>query len=74
VTNGIEAARCLRQLGSRSRIVFLTVNADRDFVDAALSAGGAGYVLKARLVTDLIPAIWSALNGGVFISLPLRQD
>jgi DNA-binding NarL/FixJ family response regulator len=73
VTNGIEAARCLRELGSRSRVVFLTVNADRDFVDAALSAGGLGYVLKTRLLTDLIPAIWSALRGTLFISPPLRS-
>jgi DNA-binding NarL/FixJ family response regulator len=74
VTNGIEAARCLRMLGSRSRVVFLTANSDRDFVGAAVSAGGLGYVLKTRLLTDLIPAIWSALGGTLFISPPLRSE
>jgi DNA-binding NarL/FixJ family response regulator len=73
VTNGIEVARCLQQLGCRSRIVFLTVNDDQDFVEAAVSAGGVGYVLKTRLLTDLIPAIWSALRGTLFISPPLRS-
>src|SRR5437868_6427680 len=39
LVNGIEAASRLKELGSRARIVFLTVNEDPDFVEAALCAG-----------------------------------
>jgi hypothetical protein len=38
-------------------LIFLTVQEDRDFLEAAFSVGGLGYVLKPRLATDLIPAI-----------------
>jgi DNA-binding NarL/FixJ family response regulator len=68
VLNGIEAACRLKELGSCAKVIFLTVNADAEFVDAALSAGALGYVLKPSLATDLIPAIWAVLEGDTFIS------
>lgn len=68
VENGISAACHLRDLGSTTRVVFLTVNQDPDFVEAAMSAGALGYVLKQSLATELVPAIWSAMHGNVFIS------
>jgi two-component system response regulator DegU len=66
--NGIETASRLRSSGSPIRIVFLTVHEDCDFLDAAVSAGGQGYVLKSHLATDLVPAIESVLKGRSFIS------
>ena len=68
VLDGLEAARRLKDLNCRTRIVFLTVHADRDFVEAALAAGASGYVLKALLTKDLIPAIYAALEGTTFVS------
>jgi hypothetical protein len=38
----------------RSGLVFLTVHKDADFPRAALDAGGLGYVVKARLASDLL--------------------
>jgi DNA-binding NarL/FixJ family response regulator len=55
--NGIEAARKLRAMGSRAKIVFLTVHADPDYVRAALGAGAVGYVLKSELASDLLPCL-----------------
>jgi len=66
--SGIEAALRLKKSGSLTRVVFLTVHADLDFVEAALSAGALGYVLKPLLATHLIPAIRKALEGKVFVS------
>ena len=37
-----------------ARLVFLTVHEDADFARAALDAGGLGYVVKARLASDLL--------------------
>jgi DNA-binding NarL/FixJ family response regulator len=68
VLTGIEAALRLREAGSRARIIFLTVHEDLDFVEAALSAGAVGYVLKPSMATDLVPAIRKALEGSTFIS------
>ena len=45
--NGIEAARRVRQLSPKSRIVFLSQHNDLDVVRAALSTGALAYVHKA---------------------------
>jgi len=66
--NGLEAASRLRELGCGVRLVFLTVTADSDFVETALSLGALGYVLKPFLITDLAPAIWAAMQGNTFVS------
>jgi DNA-binding NarL/FixJ family response regulator len=71
VLNGLQAAKQLQTADCRAKIIFLTVYAGRDFLDAAFSAGASGYVNKARLSTDLIPAIHEAMLGRIFISAPL---
>ena len=68
ILNGIEAAKLLRDSGSTTRIVFLTVHRDPDFVKACFAAGAIAYVLKARMATDLLPAIQKALVGHSSIS------
>jgi DNA-binding NarL/FixJ family response regulator len=66
--DGIEAARRLRDSRHPARLVFLTVHEKREFARAALDAGGLGYVVKARLASDLVPAIRAALADRRFIS------
>ena len=68
VLTGIEAALRLQEAGSRAKLIFLTVHEDLDFVEAAISAGAVGYVLKPSMATDLVPAIRKALDGQIFIS------
>ena len=69
VLNGIEAAKRILEAKPLTRIVFLTVEKDRDTCRAALEAGACGYVLKPRLATDLIPAIELAKDGRRFVSV-----
>lgn len=66
--SGIEVARELKKRGSKARIVFLTVHDDSDIVATCLAAGGIGYVLKVNMDTDLIPALYDALEGRIFVS------
>jgi NarL family two-component system response regulator LiaR len=66
--NGIETARRLKEFDLYPKVVFLSGYADRDFVEAAFSAGALAYVLKPCLATDLIPAIQAALEGNTFVS------
>ncbi len=68
VLDGIKAAERLQETGCRAKIVFLTVHDDADFARAALATGALGYVLKPRLVSDLIVAINEALAGRTFVS------
>jgi len=74
--DGVEAARQLRRSQRRARLVFLTVHEDADFARAAVDAGGLGYVVKARLASDLLPAIRAALADRRFISptISLEQN
>jgi DNA-binding NarL/FixJ family response regulator len=72
--DGIEAARQLQGSQRPARLVFLTIHEDADYARAALDAGGFGYVVKARLATDLLPAIRSALAIRPFISPNVQLD
>ena len=68
VLNGIEAAKRLRDSGSESRIIFLTVHQDLDFIKVCFAAGALAYVTKPRISADLLPAIEQALVGHSFVS------
>ncbi len=68
VMNGIETARCLKEAGVKTRIVFLTVHDDPEFAREALEAGALGYVIKQRIGSDLVAAIKEAHAGRSFVS------
>jgi DNA-binding NarL/FixJ family response regulator len=65
---GIEVASRLIARDSDTRIVFLTVHDDPDYLRSAMATGALGYIVKARLATDLIPALRAALAGRSFVS------
>jgi DNA-binding NarL/FixJ family response regulator len=68
VMNGLEAASRLKKVGSSAKVVLVTVHDDPEFVEAALSAGASGYVLKTCLATELIESILIVMKGEIFIS------
>jgi DNA-binding NarL/FixJ family response regulator len=63
--SGFEVARRLRETQSTTKIVFLTLLLGEDFVREARSCGH-GYVSKARVYTDLLPAVEAALRDEFF--------
>lgn len=69
--NGIEAARQIQTLSSKSKILFVTENRSSDVAEEALRAGGLGYVLKSDAEKDLVSAIDAVLSGKRFISATL---
>jgi DNA-binding NarL/FixJ family response regulator len=68
VLDGIEAANKLRDSGSASRIIFLTIHQDLEFIKACFAAGALAYVSKPRMSADLLSAIQEALVGHSFVS------
>jgi DNA-binding NarL/FixJ family response regulator len=66
--DGIQAAHRLREMGSKAQIVFLTIYESPEFVEACLAEEALGFVLKAQMKADLIPAINAALSGECFVS------
>lgn len=65
--DGMRAAMEVKRLGLWSKLIFLTVQEDHDYVQAAHSIG-ASYVLKARMHVDLPVAMREALAGRTFVS------
>jgi DNA-binding NarL/FixJ family response regulator len=68
ILNGIDAAIQLKNSSCKSKIVFLSVHSDPEFVETCLSIGALGYVIKTQMATELMPAIREALAGRVFVS------
>jgi DNA-binding NarL/FixJ family response regulator len=66
--SGLEAASCIRRRGSRAAVVCLTAHQEPEIVEAAWRAGALGYVAKAALARDLVPAVRAALEGRRFVS------
>jgi DNA-binding NarL/FixJ family response regulator len=66
--NGIEAARQVRRNSPDARILFVTMQTDRIYVEEAFRAGAAGYVLKQAAATELVEAIRTVLRGRTYIS------
>ena len=66
--NGIKVARQMRSLVPESIIIFLTQESSAELVEAALSLGARGYVVKARAQADLFAAVEAALSGKTFVS------
>ena len=69
IVNGFEVADRLKRSGSKTKIVFLSIHEDLDFVRAAYAAGASAYVIKRRLASDLLMAIRAALAGDTFTSV-----
>ena len=66
--NGLQTASELKSAQNRTKVVFLTVHEDPDFVAAAFSAGASAYVVKSDVTTDLVLAIRDVLDGHRYIS------
>ena len=72
VLDGLQAASQLHRKECRTKVVFLTVHQDQDYIDAALAAGASGYVTKSHITSDLVPAIREALDGRIYISKSIK--
>jgi signal transduction histidine kinase len=68
--DGFQTLEQLRRDGAETRVVFLTMHRDDEFVSAAINAGARGYVLKSRIHLDLISAIDHVLAGRLFVPSP----
>lgn len=71
--NGIEAARQIRSLVRKAKIMFLSSDSDPDVVRAAFLAGGRGYILKSDAEGGLLHGIEAVLLGKQFVSSSLKE-
>jgi DNA-binding NarL/FixJ family response regulator len=70
--NGIQASSRLRESHPRTKILFLSIHEQSEYISAAFSAGASGYVTKRRLSSDLALAVREVNRGHTFLSPSLR--
>ena len=72
ILNGLEAARQVRQLLPRVKLVFVTQQVDLRYLQAALKSGANGFVAKQSASSELLAALEQVLRGGRYIT-PLLE-
>jgi DNA-binding NarL/FixJ family response regulator len=72
--NGIEAARQIRRECPRARIVVLTQQSDRRYVQEAFRAGVHGYILKQSAASELAAALKEVLKGHYYVTRTLAPE
>jgi len=72
--DGLQAAARLRDANCRTRVIFLTIHEQPEYVSAAFSNGASGYVTKRRLSSDLVLAVQTVLGGETFVSPTLQRS
>jgi DNA-binding NarL/FixJ family response regulator len=71
--NGIEAARRILLRASQSKILFMSQESDPEVVQAALSAGGRGYIVKSHAGSEMLAAIEAVVRGEQYLSQGLAE-
>lgn len=69
--NGLEAAPVLSTASPLSRILFLSIYDNEQYVQEALRVGGAGYLLKDVSRNEMLSAIMAVASGGTYIGSKL---
>lgn len=72
--NGIKAAKMLKNDNPKNKIMFLTIYNDKEYLMEALKIGVEGYILKDADSDELIKAIRTISNGGVYIHPSLVSE
>ncbi len=73
-TNGLMAARTIRQRSPNTRVIFLSMHENEEYFKEALRAGAAGYVLKRAAATDLVAAIRAVQHGDTYLDPQLTRQ
>jgi DNA-binding NarL/FixJ family response regulator len=71
--NGLNAGQRLKQLIPQTKLIYLTMNMDREIAAEAFRLGASGYLVKSSAGTELIKAIRDALRGKLYIT-PLMTE
>jgi DNA-binding NarL/FixJ family response regulator len=66
--NGLDAARQLRRLMPRVKVIFLTVSEDPDLAAEAFRCGASGYLLKNSAASELLQAIQEVFQGRSYVT------
>jgi DNA-binding NarL/FixJ family response regulator len=72
--NGIDAAIQIKTSLPAVKLLFVTMHANPAYLEAALSAGATGYVLKSAAREELLDAIGTVLTGRIYVTPSLSSE
>jgi DNA-binding NarL/FixJ family response regulator len=71
--NGLEAARQIAREVPSAKVLILSAYNDDQYIEAAIEAGAAGYLMKETVGNDLLRAIREIAKGNAFFSPPVAK-
>jgi two-component system invasion response regulator UvrY len=71
--NGIEATRSIREFAPDMKIIGVSVQVERSYVNEMLRNGANGYVTKNSPSTEMVMAIDAVLAGNTYICEEIRE-
>ncbi len=72
--NGIQALSELKTMGCQSKVIVLTIHAEREYLLKTVQLGAAGYVLKDADSDVLIKAIRNVYRGKTYIQPTMTTE
>jgi DNA-binding NarL/FixJ family response regulator len=72
--NGIDAATQLKKLLPSTKVIFVTMHADADYVRSAFEVGASGYLLKRSAVDELQQAIRTVWSGHSYVTPLIAKE
>jgi two-component system, NarL family, nitrate/nitrite response regulator NarL len=69
--SGIEAARQIRKIVPKSKLLFVSQDSNPELVQAAFQLGARGYVIKSDAARELLTAVKSVIQGARYVSRAL---
>jgi DNA-binding NarL/FixJ family response regulator len=69
--SGIEAARQIRKVVPKSKLLFVSQDSNPEVVQAAFHLGARGYVIKSDAARELLTAVKVVISGRQYVSREL---
>ena len=69
----VEMAQQISQVSPETQVILLSMHLSREHALQALRAGANGYVLKESAGAEIVNAIRTVLDGGVYLSPEVTQ-
>ena len=69
--SGIEAARQIRKVVPKSKLLFVSQDSNPEVVQSAFCLGARGYVIKSDAARELLTAVKAVIQGAHYVSRAL---
>jgi len=72
--DGLEVMRHVRMRSPKTSVLILSMHCAEEKIAAAMVAGASGYILKASISAEIIPAIRKVISGRTYISPSISNE